>query len=154
EAGGGAEGPLRQERFVTIDYLPDHAPHPFFGVVDDCLTIGGRSLIQLAAEVGTTPFYAYSRDHIRERIRTLRDRLPADVDLHYAIKANPMPAVVQFAAQFVDGLDVASAGELRKALDTGIDPAAVSFAGPGKTPAELERAVAAGVVVNVESPLE
>jgi len=54
----------------------------------------------------------------------------------------------------VDGIDVASAGEMAVALDSGVPAAEISFAGPGKTRAELRRAVAAGIVVNLESPAE
>ena len=63
--------------------------------------------------------------------------LPADIELSYAIKANPMPAVVQHLSGLVDGFDVASAGEMQVALDTPMPADRVSFAGPGKTPAEL-----------------
>jgi diaminopimelate decarboxylase len=62
-----------------------------------------------------------------------------------------MPAVVQHLARLVDGFDVASALEMRTALDTGILPTQVSFAGPGKTAAELSQAIAAGVLVELES---
>jgi diaminopimelate decarboxylase len=80
--------------------------------------------------------------------------MPEGVELHYAIKANPLPEVVQHFAGLVDGLDVASARELEVALSTDIAATDVSFAGPGKTVAELERAVAAGIVINAESELE
>jgi diaminopimelate decarboxylase len=76
------------------------------------------------------------------------------VELHYAMKANPMPAVVAFMAGLVNGIDVASAGELKVALDAGANPKDVSFAGPGKRDAELRQALAAGVLVNVESRRE
>ena len=62
-----------------------------------------------------------------------------------------MPALVCHMARLVDGIDVASAGELLVALDAGADPQEVSFAGPGKTEAELHQAVAAGILINVES---
>jgi diaminopimelate decarboxylase len=104
--------------------------------------------------VGRTPFYAYDRGQIAHRVRDLRGQLPDKVELHYAIKANPMPALVGFMSTLVDGLDVASAGELAVALDAGADSAHVSFAGPGKQESELAQAVAAGVLVNVESPRE
>ena len=52
--------------------------------------------------------------------------LPAAVELHYAMKANPMPAVVGFMAGLVNGTDVASAGELKVALDAGAHPAGVA----------------------------
>jgi diaminopimelate decarboxylase len=67
------------------------------------------------------------------------------------MKANPMPAVVSLMAGLVDGIDVASAGELKVALDVGANPHEISFAGPGKRDGELRQAVAAGVLVNVES---
>lgn len=133
---------------------PSHAPLHYFVVQDDRLLINGVSIDRLALRVGSTPFYAYDRSVIDRRIAELRSQLPADIHLHYAMKANPMPAVVQHVAARVDGLDVASAGELRVALDTGTDPARISFAGPGKTEAELMQAVAAGVVINIESERE
>ena len=77
--------------------------------------------------------------------------LPASVKLHYAMKANPMPALVGHMAGLVDGIDVASGGELKVALDAGADPREISFAGPGKSVGELRQAVAAGILVNVES---
>lgn len=134
--------------------LPQHAPHPWFDVVDDCLQIGGRSLLDVAAEVGRTPFYAYDRSVMTRKVEELRRTLPSDIHLHYAIKANPMPAVVRHMLTLVDGLDVASGGELRVALDAGARPQTVSFAGPGKTGDELAAAAAAGITVNVESERE
>lgn len=122
-----------------------------FGVTGDMLELGGLSLQRLAQRVGSTPFYAYERAHITRRVAELRAVLPAGVHLHYAMKANPMPAVVQWLAGLVDGIDVASGGELATALDTPMPAARISFAGPGKTAGELARAVAAGVLINVES---
>lgn len=111
-------------------------------------------LTVLAERVGQTPFYAYDRGLLRGRVAELRQALPSGVKLHFAMKANPMPAVVCFMAGLVDGIDVASAGELKVALDAGADPQEVSFAGPGKREVELRQAVAAGVLVNVESQRE
>jgi diaminopimelate decarboxylase len=125
-----------------------------FPVVDDCLVVGGVPLTALAARVGRTPFYAYDRRVIDERIAHVRRHLPAGVKLHYAVKANPMPELVAHVARLVDGLDVASAGELKVALGAGADPRETSFAGPGKTEAALRAAVAAGILLNVESPRE
>src|SRR4051812_21866948 len=131
-----------------------HAPMTQFPVVDDCLQVGGMPLTELARRVGRTPFYAYDRSMMRERVELLRRHLPTDVHLHYAMKANPMPSVVQYLVRLVDGLDVASAGELEVALSAGTPPAAISFAGPGKTDAELAKALAAGIIVNLESERE
>jgi diaminopimelate decarboxylase len=125
-----------------------------FPVIDDCLQVGSVPLTQLAIRVGQTPFYAYDRRLLDERVTLLRRVLPSAIELHYAVKANPMPAVVQHLARQVNGLDVASLGELTVALDAGMDPAEISFAGPGKRPPELNAAIAAGVTINLESPGE
>jgi diaminopimelate decarboxylase len=133
---------------------PAHAPMTQFPVAADCLQVGGVSLTELARRVGRTPFYAYDRNLITRRVELLREHLPREVHLHYAMKANPMPAVVAHLAGLVDGLDVASAGELRVALAAGAQASTISFAGPGKTETELAEAVAAGIIVNLESELE
>ncbi|MCC7221742.1 MAG: pyridoxal-dependent decarboxylase, exosortase A system-associated [Candidatus Contendobacter sp.] len=133
---------------------PVHWPMNQFPVVDDCLQVGGISLRQLAARVGQTPFYAYDRRLIDERVAWLRRVLPPTLKLHYAIKANPMPALVQHLAWQVDGLDVASLGEMQVALDVGMNPAHISFAGPGKRPSELAAAIAAGITIHLESARE
>lgn len=133
---------------------PRHAPAIQFPVVDDCLQIGGMPLTRLSQRVGRTPFYAYDRQRITDRVALLRRHLPPGVHLHYAMKANPMPAVVQHMAGLVDGLDVASVGELKTALDTTMPPGQISFAGPGKGDSELSSAIAAGIVLNMESGQE
>jgi len=136
-----------------IDSIP-HLPFTHWHCIDDCLVVGGMSLTRLAQRVGSTPFYAYDRRLLTDRVRLLRHHLPKEVRLHYAMKANPMPALVAHMAAHVDGLDVASAGELKVALDAGAPPREISFAGPGKSNAELGQAVAAGILVNIESPRE
>jgi diaminopimelate decarboxylase len=88
------------------------------------------------------------------KVQELRGALPAGLEIHYAMKANPMPAVVAHFSGLVDGIDVASANEMQVALDTGVAPELISFAGPGKSVEELERAVGAGIVLNMESELE
>lgn len=100
-----------------------------------------------------TPAYVYDFRIIEARIARLRAALPAQVAVHYAIKANPLPALLKAIAPLVDGLDVASAGEMDRALDV-MASGAISFAGPGKRDAELELAIRAGVTLNVESESE
>ncbi|MDT8383071.1 MAG: pyridoxal-dependent decarboxylase, exosortase A system-associated [Gammaproteobacteria bacterium] len=125
-----------------------------FPVENGELMIGGVPLTRLAARVGQTPFYAYDRAKITERVAHLRAHLPAEIRLHYAIKANPMPAVVQHLAGLVDGFDLASGGELPVALDTTMSANHISFAGPGKSAWEIGSAIAAGVTLNLESETE
>ena len=131
-----------------------HQHHSGFELIDGSIAVGGVPLHRLAARVGSAPFFAYDRRLISERVESLRRTLPAEIHLSYAIKANPMPAVLQHLSGLVDGFDVASAGELKMVLDTPMPPQQVSFAGPGKRPEELRQAVAAGVTVNVESETE
>lgn len=131
-----------------------HAALASAPVADDALTLGGEPVARIAERVGRTPFYAYDRRAIGARVEQLRGTLPPGLSLHYAVKANPMPAVVGHLAGLVDGLDVASAGELRVALDAGVGPGDISFAGPGKRDGELRAAVASGITVNAESAAE
>jgi diaminopimelate decarboxylase len=128
-----------------------HAPMSQFPVAGGELVVGGLPLTQLAAQVGATPFYAYDRKLLSQRVAELRATLSKQVKLHYAMKANPLPALVAHMAGLVDGIDVASGGELEVALAAGADPHEISFAGPGKRETELRQAVAAGILVNVES---
>ena len=144
---------------MSVDTPPPQRPvhaamTQFARTADGDLLVAGQRLSLLTARVGSTPFYVVSRDLLGQRVAALRAALPASVKLHYAMKANPMPALVQHMARLVDGIDVASAGELKVALDAGAPPAEISFAGPGKRDPELLQAVAAGVLVNVESMRE
>ena len=130
---------------------PVHAVMDQFAVQEGQLMVGGERLSTLVARVGQTPFYVYDRAVLQARVAALRSQLPATLKIHYAMKANPMPALVGFMAGLVDGLDVASAGELKVALDAGVCPREISFAGPGKRLSELRQAVAARVLINLES---
>ena len=137
--------------------LPVHAPMNQFTAVNGELAVGGYSLTQLAERAGQTPFYVYDQSLIRHRVEALRRDLPVGIHLHYAMKANPLPAVVALLAQghaAIDGIDVASGGELAVALAQGADPQHISFAGPGKREAELRLAVQAGILLNAESARE
>ena len=103
-----------------------------FPRVDGVLAVGGVPVDRLAARVGGTPFFAYDRDRLTARVNELRAALPAEISLSYAVKANPMPAVLHHMSGQVDGFDVASAGELQLAMDTTMPADRISFAGPGK----------------------
>lgn len=133
---------------------PRHIEQTVFPVVDNCLQIGGIALTRLARRVGSTPFYAYDRSVLTKRVEDLRVLLPDDIRLHYAIKANPMPALVQHMAGLVDGFDLASGHEMKVALDTTMPADKISIAGPGKSQQELSTAIAAGITINVESETE
>jgi diaminopimelate decarboxylase len=131
-----------------------HSAIAAFSTIGGQLAVGGVPLRRLAERVGSTPFFAYDRALLDQRVERLRKILPSAIKLGYAMKANPMPAVAQHLAGLVDAIDVASALEMSVALDTQLRPHQISFAGPGKTPAEIRQAVAAGVTVELESALE
>lgn len=122
-----------------------------YEAIDGELAIGGRRVSDLVAEAGRTPLFVYSRAHLDRRVADLRAALPARIGLNYAVKANPHLAVIGHMAPLVDGFDIASSGELGLCLALGIDPARISFAGPGKRDDELEAAIATGVTLNCES---
>ncbi|MGQ0660276.1 pyridoxal-dependent decarboxylase, exosortase A system-associated [Sphingosinicella sp.] len=125
-------------------------PAGFAADADGMLLIGGRRADDLVHEAGDTPLFVYDLAMVRARIARFRAAFPG-VELHYAIKANSFGPLLKALWQEVDGLDIASAGELRFALDAGADPRAISFAGPGKRDEDLDEAIAAGVVLNTES---
>jgi diaminopimelate decarboxylase len=119
---------------------------PEFAARSGALVVAGRPAEAWAAE---TPAFVYDPAIVAARVGRFRAAFPG-VDLHYAIKANPNPTLLDRIAPMVDGLDVASAGELGLAI--GVKPPEhVSFAGPGKRDAELEAAIAAGATINLES---
>ena len=114
------------------------------------LLIGGRRADDLVAEAGDTPLFVYDLGMVDRRIARFRAAFPG-VQLHYAIKANSYAPLLSHVASKVDGLDVASGGELKLAIAAGAKPADVSFAGPGKRDRELAEALDAGVTINCES---
>ena len=115
------------------------------------LSLGGFDLHALSERAAQAPFHAYDRQQVTRRVDFVRGQLPPGGHLHYSIKANPMPALVQHLAGQVDGFDLASAGELRVALDAGMAPGKISLAGPGKSRQDIRAAVACGVTVHIES---
>lgn len=125
-------------------------PPGFAADADGMLLIGGRRADALVAEAGDTPLFVYDLALIDSKIDRFRSAFP-DVHLHFAIKANSYAPLLRYVATKVDGLDIASGGELGFVVDAGADPATVSFAGPGKRDADLEAAIGAGVTLNCES---
>ncbi|HEV2866554.1 MAG TPA: pyridoxal-dependent decarboxylase, exosortase A system-associated, partial [Allosphingosinicella sp.] len=125
-------------------------PAGFSADDDGMLLIGGRRADALVAEAGDTPLFVYDLGRIDDQVSRFRAAF-AGIDLHYAIKANSYSDVLTYLSKQVDGLDVASVGELRLSLKAGADAAVISFAGPGKRDGELQEAIAAGATLNCES---
>lgn len=139
---------------TRTDKAPRHAALERLRVQGDELLIGGETVSALAVRAGGMPFYAYDRKAMADRVAELRTVMPPGMHLHYAVKANPMPALVDWMSGLVDGFDVASGGELSVTLATDMAPERISFAGPGKSVDELALAVEAGITVHVESERE
>lgn len=121
-----------------------------FTAEDGMLLIGGRGADALVVEAGDTPLFVYDVGKVAAQVALFRRHFPG-VNLHYAIKANTYRPLLEQIAKLVDGLDVASAGEMEAALASGTDASEISFAGPGKRDDELAAAIAAGVTLNLES---
>lgn len=97
------------------------------------------------------PAYVYDLAALHTHAASVRAALPASVELYYAAKANPEPAVLTALAPHTDGYEVSSAGELAH-VAAAVPGRRLAFGAPGKTPAELAAARAAGVHrVHVES---
>ena len=118
---------------------------------DGMLLIGGERADMLVARAGDTPLFVYDLALARRTIATLRSAMPADLSVHFAIKANSHRDVLNAMQPLVDGFDVASGGELAMALAAGMAADRISFAGPGKRDDELEATIRAGATLNVES---
>ncbi|MDE1466576.1 pyridoxal-dependent decarboxylase, exosortase A system-associated [Aurantiacibacter sp. D1-12] len=126
--------------------IPSH-----FSALGGELMLGGRTASALVDEAGDTPLFVYSRDAIAARMAELRSAMPERLHIHYAMKANPYGPLLEFMADLVDGLDIASVGEFEQAREAGYLPRETSFAGPGKRDDELFAAIRAGVTINLES---
>ncbi|WP_030234202.1 type III PLP-dependent enzyme [Streptomyces sp. NRRL S-350] len=90
------------------------------------------------------PAYLYDLAALREHAAAVRAALPERVELYYAAKANPEAPLLTALRDAVDGYEVSSGGELAH-VRAAVPDAPLAFGGPGKTPAEIEAAVAAGV---------
>ena len=118
------------------------------------LRIGGWTADELIDQAGGTPLVAYDNNIVGGQIARFRAAMPDGIALHYAVKANPYGPLLRFFARYVDGFDVASAGELQLLRDAEVEGLPISFAGPGKRDEEIENAIAGGVTLNIESESE
>lgn len=108
-------------------------------------------LVALAQQFGT-PYFLYDADEIAARIERVRRAMQGQAQVYYAVKANPNLGLLRTIGSVADGADISSGGELAQALAAGFRAERMSFAGPAKTDAELEAAIAAGVgAISLES---
>jgi diaminopimelate decarboxylase len=119
--------------------------------IDVGRSVAGHDPDALIAAHGS-PLFVYDLAVLRARVAALRAALGPTVDVAFAVKSNPSPAILGELAALAIGADIASGGELRAVLRAGFPAERVVFTGPGKTDAELGAALEARVgAVTVES---
>ncbi|GAA0857972.1 pyridoxal-dependent decarboxylase, exosortase A system-associated [Aliiglaciecola litoralis] len=133
---------------------PVHATMNQFEVRDNQILIGGKDLDTLCAMLDKSVFYAYDKNVVKAQIDLFHQAIPKHIKLHYAIKANPYPPLVNAMKDWVEGFDVASQKEMLLAVQSGMPVKDISFAGPSKQESEIKAAICAGVTLHVESELE
>ncbi len=126
-----------------------------FGRIDNAIGIEGVSLTAIADAVGT-PAYVYSRSSIEDRYHRLSRALQGgSTHICYAVKANANLAILRLMRELGAGFDIVSGGELERVLRVGGAPEDIVFSGVGKSVAEIDFALKAGIrCFNVESEAE
>lgn len=130
-----------------------------FSVQNGVLHAEAVPLTAIAA-AHSTPTYVYSRHALTAAYQEFREVLDnhaagANALVCYAVKANSNLAILNLFARLGAGFDIVSGGELQRVLAAGADPQKVVFSGVGKTEAEMELALEAGIFCfNVESAPE
>jgi len=140
---------------LTLSNLSSSRPfhYPQAGAPLSC---GKVSLESLARRFGT-PLYVYSADQIVERLGLFQQALKGrDHLVCYAVKANSALAILKLLAAHGAGFDIVSGGELERVLAAAPEAVGrVVFSGVGKTAAEIDLALKAGILeFNVESEAE
>jgi diaminopimelate decarboxylase len=137
-----------------MSLLLDHPVHREGHSIEVSTTVAGLDPEALVRAHGS-PLFVYDLDVVAARVAVLRAAMPAQVEVAYAVKANPSPAILRLLASLGLGADVASGGELAAVTRTGFDLGRVVMTGPGKTDAEIAAAVRAGIrAITIESPGE
>ncbi|MGL1890543.1 MAG: diaminopimelate decarboxylase [Spirochaetaceae bacterium] len=122
-----------------------------FNLENSRLQISGVDINRIVKEVGT-PLFIYDAQTIKNRYNYLRDNLPKEVDIFYAMKANANISIVKQFVSMGAGVEVASAGELYVCKKLGMNPKDIVFGGPSKTDEDIEIAIDMGIyAVNAES---
>ena len=102
-----------------------------------------------------TPFYYYDMSLLRRTLAAVKQHAPQGSEVHYALKANSNPLLLQVIAEQGLGADCVSGGEIARAIEAGIAPAKIVYSGVGKTDREIRQALQAGIACfNVESVAE
>ena len=107
-------------------------------------------LRSIAAQHGT-PTYVYDLDVVTSRLERVR-RAFSGFDVHYAVKANALGALLVHLRELGTGAEALTVGELERALRAGFEPQRVILGGPGHTPSLVQQALTSGVrLVSLDS---
>ncbi|CCY64023.1 diaminopimelate decarboxylase [Prevotella sp. CAG:1124] len=101
-----------------------------------------------------TPFYYYDTDLLRETLRTINTEAGKyeGFCVHYAVKANANPKILNVICQAGLGADCVSGGEIQAAINAGFSSSKIVFAGVGKSDKEINLAIDKDIFCfNVES---
>lgn len=104
-----------------------------------------------------TPFYYYDTELLRETLRTINKEAGRHEGfvVHYAIKANANPKVLNVICQAGLGADCVSGGEIKRCLEAGFAPSKIVYAGVGKSDWEINLGLDKNIFCfNVESVAE
>ncbi len=134
---------MRYDKRIMLNPFTDH---------NGDLYCEGVPVARLARKYGT-PLFVYSLNAVRDMVLAYQEAFRAhDPLVAFAIKANPNLAILEEVGRIGGGADIVSGGELNRALRAGIPAERVVFAGVGKSEAEMEEALRAGILLfNVES---
>ncbi len=118
------------------------------------LSFMGQNLASLAKTHGT-PIYVYSKKRISQKIEKIKNAFQNNIGIHFAMKSNHNPKILQHIRSRGLGIDVVSGGEINRALECGFKPDQIIFSGVGKSQDEINLGVRKGIFLfNVESPQE
>ena len=119
---------------------------------NDFYAFVSKDELKKIADTYQTPGYVYFKSILHNQIRRLKEATHGKFDIHYALKANPNLAALSELATNGIGADVASEGELIRALEAGFLPSKIEFSGPGKRVEELSLAIDNNIAsINIEN---
>lgn len=109
-------------------------------------------IINKATEEFPTPFYLYEKECLINQAKKLKDSLFENADICFSMKSNPLIGILKIFVDMGFGIEVASKGELVKALKSGCDASKIIFSGPGKERKEIDYAIENDIYcINIEN---
>ncbi len=122
---------------------------PFYTPINGKLR--GIDLLQLASEYGM-PVYVYDGEKISSQYQALQKAFPTEkLEIHFAMKSNNNPAILQHLRNLGSGLDTVSLGEVLTGLEAGFNPTDMVFTANGASFREIEKVVDHGVSVTLDN---